>query len=586
MSIKLQAKLVDSFSSHMELSYLYTRDIMIINGFHAEMTFQQRQGFMEHESQRNDYLPCFHLQGEITEIRGNFPYHVSALYFDSSDQQRMIRDIFYYPSPEELAHLIKTGKYYSRYFRIPPILDSNTYSFPCVVNLAIVPPPDPGAYEIASLGNFLNLEDEEKVNLPIFYVGVVGTGITRKVDKLLDYYGIDVDENFPGFALTAESSGYTDPPLLAYMDAPDMSDDAGKDNPVRRFLSPEEADELLRTREEERHTQNTQEQASTLADVEQKFHPASMEDAIIAKADRAVFRRLESKFGDTRRLSLDAKREYDRMMRRAETEKNAAVTAEQETDEQAQTESSKEKREVHHTDSPAKDGGFPQYDPTDFISDDDGLEKRVQSDLPEQYIAGKMDLHPEKNLYVRNEREEQSGLLSDGASNERTRQRAVELAGGDVSDARDQALVDEAHTREIAKDAAIQQNRQSIEADTNEADTKKQSGKRNHPDMPERYTEVKMDFEPEKNMDVQNEREERSVLFFDGVSNERTRQRAVELAGCDVSNAQDQVLVEEARTREIAKDAAVSAQRKRHDTSVDANDAAEKKSDSDDFGFG
>ena len=65
MSIRLQAKLMGKLSSHIEESYLRQQDIITLENVHAEMVFRTTQGFMEHESQKHEYLPCFHLVGSI-----------------------------------------------------------------------------------------------------------------------------------------------------------------------------------------------------------------------------------------------------------------------------------------------------------------------------------------------------------------------------------------------------------------------------------------------------------------------------------------------------------------------------------------
>ena len=63
------------------------------------------------------------------------------------------------------------------------------------------------------------------MNLPTVYLELVGTGINRKNDKLLDYYGIDFESDYPMYSLTAESSGYVDPPLMMYIEEPQISEE-------------------------------------------------------------------------------------------------------------------------------------------------------------------------------------------------------------------------------------------------------------------------------------------------------------------------------------------------------------------------
>lgn len=328
MSMRLQAKLKEKLSSHIEEAYVRQQQVVILENVDAEMTFKTTQAFMEHESQQHEYLPCFHMMGQIVEIRGNFPFNVSALYFSDADAQRLQKDVVYYPSPDELAHLIQTGKFYSKYFTVPEVLANNTYVLPCKVNLMVVPPPNEAAYNSAVLQNFVDLEEEQKVNLPLFYIGIVGTGISRKNDKLLDYYGIDLEPGYDQFVLTAQASGYTDPPLLKYMPEPQMQDEQQQETVNDYFITPEEEAQMLQTAQEKQQVAEAEAVRQVVADAQTEYKEATEEDAIIAQADRAISRRMEEEFG-SRRLSLDSKRQADKQ-RSTETEIEAEQEAQSE----------------------------------------------------------------------------------------------------------------------------------------------------------------------------------------------------------------------------------------------------------------
>lgn len=426
MSIRLQAKLMGKLSSHIEESYLRQQDMIVLENVHAEMVFRTTQGFMEHESQKHEYLPCFHLVGTITEIRGDFPFGVSALYFSNVDSQQMTKDVIYYPTPEELVHLIQTGKYYSKHFDIPPVLKTNEYSFPCLVNLTIVPPPDQQTYEQNLLMKFDDLEDEDKVNLPIFYIGIVGTGVTRRNDRLLDYYDIDLDENYEQFILTAESSGYTEPQLLTYMEAPVIEQVVQAQVSDEHYITPEEEAEMIHTASEKQRMAEEEAAAQVAMDAKVDFHEATPEDALLARSDRAVSRRMEAMFTGGR-LSLEAKKKP------VEPQVEADVQAEE-----------------------------PAQSPSGQDDGKSDKNKLTEPDTNQQWKEVKMDLNTEQNTYVTEHREEEKAhadVPSDADLFETMKQQ-----GADVADAHEQAKVDEAHEKDLALDQAVQQQNAAVRA--------------------------------------------------------------------------------------------------------------------------
>ena len=511
MSIRLQAKLMGKLSSHIEESYLRQQDIITLENVHAEMVFRTTQGFMEHESQKHEYLPCFHLVGSIVEVRGDFPFGVSSLYFNSVDSQQMVKDIIYYPSPDELVHLIQTGKYYSKHFTIPPILKTNEYSFPCLVNLTIVPPPNQALYEQNLLTPFDDLEDEDKVNLPIFYIGILGTGVSRRNDRLLDYYGVDLEEGYEQFVLTAESSGYTDPQLLTYMEAPVIEETAQAQVSDEHYITPEEEAEMLHTAAEKQRMEEEQAAAQVALDAKVDFHEATPEDALLARSDRAISRRMEAMFTGGR-MSLEAKKKPVTPEMQGQQEAQAGAAAEQ---------------------------------------------KLTQPDTNQQWKEVKMDLNPDKNTYVSDKREE---VKKEAEAPQDTQiYETMKQQGADVADAREQAKVDEAHVKDLALDQAVQQQQAAAEKEEQARKANKADGQKlTEPDTNQQWKEVEMDLDTEKNAYVSDERKdakEQSAVPDDSELFETMKQQ-----GADVENAQEQAKVDEAHAKDIALDHAVQQQ--------------------------
>ena len=532
MSMRLQAKLLDKLSSHIEESYLRNEDTIVLHNVPAEMVFVASQGFFDHESQKHSYLPLYHMVGKITEIRGDFPFNVSSVYFSAADDQRMTKDIFYYPTPKELAHIIETGKFYTKYFEVPPILSENTYNLPCMIDLTIVPPPNQAAYEANLANNFVDLEDEDKVNLPIVYVGILGTGVDRKRDKLLDYYGIDIEPDYPSFLLTAESSGYTDPPLLAYMQAPVMETEEQRENTAQYYITPEEEAQMLHSQQEQKARDEKAAMAQVSIDAQADFHQASPEDAVIAQADRAVSRRMEAMFGNTRVMSLEAKREFDKQQ--------AAMEAETESEVEAEAED----------------------------------KKLTEPDTAQQKAEVKMDLGTDdRNAYVEQAREEKKEEIP---VVEEDHHEAAKLEGADVEDVAEQTKVDEAHVKDIALDAA-REKQQAAVASSETTQTTESASRLGEPDMPEQKADVKMDLNPEFNQQNQptkfrepkESEQTKTVMKADNFELEHKE-------GADVADARAQAKVDEARLRDAARDTAVGKQQEHREAPESMQDIADK----------
>lgn len=277
MSIKVKALLLDNVLSRTEQDSL-ERSAQSFQNYPCEMKFEAYHAWMDHENSAHEYLPVFHLLGHVTEIRFEqpLPYGITSVYFDEKDRTKLLKDILYYPNPDELAHLIKTGKYFTKHFAIPQVLYGNTYDFPAVADVMVLPP-------VAS-------EEMDQLAVPLVYLGLNGTGVSRKNDKLLDYYGIDFDPQFPMYALSAESSGYVNPSLMMYMEEPVIQrEDAHEIDKSEYYITPEEEAQLMNAREMEA-------QPEPEVDVSKDFRQPDMEDVLLASADRAITRRVEQKW--------------------------------------------------------------------------------------------------------------------------------------------------------------------------------------------------------------------------------------------------------------------------------------------------
>lgn len=290
MSYKLKGLLMDSFQSKVERSYLQEH-AMVVENVPCEMTFEATSAFIEHESEQHQFLPVFHLTGYVTELHGDFPCNVSSIYFGEMDKQYLEKDCLYYPSPKELSHMIETGGFFTKRFQIPEILHRNTYSFPAMVNLTVVPPEQ----VVAGMSE----EDANKTAIPLMYVSLQGSGVSKKNDKLLDYYGVEFDEDFPMYALTAESSGYTDPPLMEYIT---------EMKPVEEQKTADLGDDYYITEEEEVNLVRAKEQEQATTSFVPDYQHVDAEDMLLASADRKIARRMEEKI-EQKKSKLLAKTE-------------------------------------------------------------------------------------------------------------------------------------------------------------------------------------------------------------------------------------------------------------------------------------
>lgn len=456
MSFRLKGLLADQYQSQVEHSYMKADNVVVLENVPCEMVFESSSGFMEHETAKHNYLPVFHLMGSITEIKGDFPYHVSSLYFTESEKVTMFRDILYYPTPDELAYLIQSGKYYSNHFDIPMVLNHNTYSFPAVVNLMIVPPEDEVAYEQAVFNSSdktgtLDSDTVDKTNLPIIYVGIMGTGVSRKNDKTLDYYGIELDTNYPSFVLTAESSGYTDPPLMKYIPEPVLESEQQQTlNREDYYLSEEEQRSLLTAQKEGVPEVDLQ------RDQAAEYYTVSEEDVLVAKADRNISKRV-----DQRRVEIKT----DQEQRIADAKAQQALEFNVESNMKADSESKPKDADVSR-ESVNRDLSHESVitaGPSEFY------EEQRHPDIMQQQADVKMDLNPEQNQTIVDERAEND---SDSGSDDVQESDAFDLEhmqGADVSNAEDQAKIEEARVRDMSRDAALMQQTDAVKEDENQA---------------------------------------------------------------------------------------------------------------------
>ena len=489
MSMKLKAFLMENIQSKMEQAYLQSAEVLTLKNVPCEMEFEAISGWMEHESEKHQYLPVFHLTGRIKEVHGNFPYNVSSLTFSEMDMnQKLQKDILYYMKPDELAHLIQTGQFYTKNFQVPEILSANTYSFPVLVDMTVVPPPKPLAYEQALYDVGLSestVEGIDKTNLPIFYLGFAGTGVNRKKDALLDYYGIEFDEDFPLYVLTAESSGYTDPPLMQYITEPVLEQEEELQSQEDLYVTPEE-EALLQRQQEEK-------QAEAAVFNPQDDYQMTAEDILLAQADRNIESRMAEKLAAREREALMEKG-IQPPQAQAEQQKQSGVEKQHVTEKvqenqkvvapvkkesalerltramaqvqekPKQTEKpvmvKEETVEVQTYEEPTVQPEIAEEKVTvvDTKETEQGVVKESNPENPESYKAVeavvKNESDAQKRMDELNGQKEDTelGVLEE---DETDRDSLEDANGADVSDARLQAKIEEAKARENARAAAV-----------------------------------------------------------------------------------------------------------------------------------
>ena len=501
MSMRLKGMLKNHL--HAQLEQHMFDDATVLENVPCEMTFECKQGFMEFETEAHSYLPLMHLIGSITEVRGDFPFHISSLYFDNADVPYLTKDILYYPNPEEIAHMITVGKFYTKQFGLPDVLENQTYSFPARVNLTIVSPPNPAAYEMATYGgDFVAETDEEKLNLPTVYLELAGTGINRKNDKLLDYYGIDFESDYPMYSLTAESSGYVDPPLMMYIEEPQISDEDAmtKEDMKEMYITPEEEAALIR----EQKAREAEAQAQAQVEPTPDYQLSTPEDVLIAQASKNIEKRVgerlleNEKEKQAQREALEAENEkslefeqeaemqatqesektaestYDPMMDlldRTSTDDFIMVGESEDSVEQPLTEDDyiTSDEESYDNENDYNDDMASEVEDTaseEVIADEAMASEVIQPDTSQEQAEVKMDFDAEHNAFVEDERAEEKETSSDGLIDENSDRVDMEnMQGADVSDVKLQAKLDEAHTKDVSTNAAVNMQGDIVEQD-------------------------------------------------------------------------------------------------------------------------
>lgn len=550
MSIKTRAFLLDASRSRLEGAYLTEGASMVLSNVPCEMTYKAEQMFIEHEDERHHFLPVVHMTGKVLELKGKFPFNVSTLYFSDEDAQHIPSDLLYYPRPEELVHMIKVGRFFTKQFEFPEVLTLNQYSLPVYVNLKVIPPYDVSAYEAATyngtkLANWESL-GIDKDNLPIFYVEVVGTGVTRETDKLLDYYGIDFDENYPVFALTADAAGYTSPPLMEYIPEP-------VDEVVEEQVQDDEELYMTPAEEELIQAQKQAEAEAANPTYEQLVHEndaplRSEEDVLLAKADSAIARRIDdvlrSKNKSFSTPEVVASKQYQEQRQHQEQEQRTA---------QRETEPIRE-RETHKPEHTAQ--SVFESDGDIFVPSVQSEEVSANRDLSrDDYVDDVVDIKDElvpgvdvtESTDVLKHRETQPARPERPTKTVQTKdidailKRAQAAAKAEL-EAKKPAQVQPAKAT-YAEVESANAFLDSPDSDTIQVRIDAPEKKLSEPDTRETYKKVEMDLNPEANENIKKAREEKAE---EAKPEQKASEKASTANGADVADASEQVKVDDA----------------------------------------
>lgn len=223
MSVRVKGLLSDRLMSRMERFYLSSDNAIKLTDVMADMTFESTDAFIDFESRNHHYLPVMHILGSITSVKlpkmdefdGSYPFDISSIIFDDADKPYLMKDCRYYPTPKEIGYLAESAGLYTKHFSMPSVLQTNTYELPVKTDITIVPP--------------VLSEQEDVAMAPIVYVKLKGTGVTKKTDKLLARYDIDFEDGVEMYALTEESSGYSNPSLIEYIPAVELENEVESD---------------------------------------------------------------------------------------------------------------------------------------------------------------------------------------------------------------------------------------------------------------------------------------------------------------------------------------------------------------------
>ncbi len=484
MSIRLQAKL--SAKQDIRLQSQMMKDATKVENLPCEMTFQTTGAYVRHESEKNGFLPVLQLRGHVTEIRGNFPFGISSVYFSEDDKPELTKECTYLLSPDELSHIITTGAYFTPRFKVPEILSKNKYTFPVMVNAMVIPPNDLEAYERATYGGgFVATTDEEKMNVPMMYVDLKGTQPNREKDALIDYYDLDFDQKFDNYVLTAESTGYS-PSLGMYIEAPVVEEQVHTEKQNGFSM---EGQLMMEPEPEQEHQAESQETVERLEPIH--YPEVSKEDVMLEVASQNVRDKVRTKYQEMIAVKAAEVPLYDIEVKEqfmAEPEVNPAFT-QQETKTSPfiglspRTPKTEKPVSVAHVDDKPQffnpfesvssaDEELPTLNPftiTPSNSTSDDIRNNLRDNIlgvgmkkpaipQEQVIFEKESQIPSEKMFeaahddVNGKQDSTDMPMED----ENTDMNILEDAhGGDVSDARMQTKLDEARAREAARNVAV-----------------------------------------------------------------------------------------------------------------------------------
>lgn len=548
MSIKLRGLPISAYRSKVEHAYMRDGDAIVLENVPCEMTFESTNGFMEHESERHNYLPVFHLSGIIRDIRGKFPFNVSTVYFMDTDRQFITKDCVYYPTPDELVHMIKTGQYFTDRFALPDLMVHNTYSFPVLVNLTIIPPHNMAAYEQATFSGVSNPDaaDIDKTNLPIFYVGFAGTGVTKKTDKLLDYYGITLDEDFDSYVLTAQAAGYTDPPLMDYIPEPEEQPENVVEQSEDYYISEEESKDLIRARQEE--VQRTQEEkAAELQTAQEAEFQDDPESLILARADRDVAKRLQKKLQPEIEHESEKQQQAQEQEQKQASDDFIAVPEKKQQQSEMQAQAQAQSQQVQNLVQQVKAQQQAQAQSQPDVKKEAGT---VVTKASAERLARAREAVRKAEAERAAKRAAREGVQHVETVAEA---KASEEAAKEKAEASAQAAA-ETPKAESAKSAPA-----SVFG-AGDMITAPPEEKNEAPDVPQEYKESKMDFNQERNEFVEQHREDVQAakdagLYADDVHTLRDQK------GSDVQDTALQAKIDDAKALAAAQEAARNVQR-------------------------
>ena len=110
----------------------------------------------------------------------------------------------------------------------------------------------------------------------------------------------------------------------------------------------------------------------------------------------------------------------------------------------------------------------------EVIVDEAMASEVIHPDMPQEQAEVKMDFDAEHNSFVEDERAEEKETSSDGLIDEDSDRVDMEnMQGADVSDAKLQAKLDEAHTKDVSTNAAVNMQDDIIERDDADKDVDK-----------------------------------------------------------------------------------------------------------------